>query len=428
MIYFLLVLFASHLLMFAKSTPESRPFLGVLLFSHAYFCIGGYYFWIEYAGLDFVGMSWDVGSVALSLIILSISTVFVAGIVFLAAPRGFAKPMSNRFLTPPTLNYGFLMLGGTGAAFVALSGFDQNEGQASNSFLLIAYQFADLLIPSIVFLVACRPSLPRYLFVITFVLYAVFVGFRYKLAILFFPLFLLRLYGQGSKVRKGVEIGAATCAVLALFSFMTLFRVKFGTPDLSRTIDQRDLLYSFFAESNITFGLTIITKNYLFGDINYHFLQPVIDGLLELIPRALMPSRETGLYLVEMKNFFNTAEGAASATAYPFIGEFIVMGGHLGLVIGVFVYSIVYLVLHRIILKSAQSKRILLGGIGLLASMMGYYHYSRGYLPQQLKAYIFIIFPYALICSAHARESRAQLMNKPMPGSWKELQTPDTIA
>ena len=148
------------------------------------------------------------------------------------------------------------------------------------------------------------------------------------------------------------------------------------------------------------FGMEVIVKNYLDPAAQHVHLAPLIDSALGLIPRILLPSRDSyAQYIAEYDTLFETREGATSHTAYPFVGEFIMMGGYIGLVIGVIAYAFFYKFFHSALLKVAATRSQFYAGIGLLAAEMGYYHYSRGYLPQQIKAYVFVILPYIVMCA-----------------------------
>jgi hypothetical protein len=187
---------------------------------------------------------------------------------------------------------------------------------------------------------------------------------------------------------------------------MTLYRSRFMGLDLSVQSENVDtnLVFGLFAESNIIFGLSSIISQYL-DKGNYYFLSPIFDALTDLVPRFLMPDREHGLYLQEMTWGFISDEGINSKTAYPFIGEFAIMGGWLGISFGIVIYSYLYIFLYRLMAKWSSNKRMFFVGVGLIAAQMGYYHYSRGYLPQMLKSYIFIVLPYIYLCRAQFRST-----------------------
>lgn len=71
-----------NIFLFLKVKIEDRIFLGLLLFSHCYFCLGGYYFWVLKENTFFAEV---VGghAVNISIAVLSISTTLIAIFVFL---------------------------------------------------------------------------------------------------------------------------------------------------------------------------------------------------------------------------------------------------------------------------------------------------------------------------------------------------------
>jgi hypothetical protein len=289
--------------------------------------------------------------------------------------------------------------------------------ESRNSFLLIAYQFGDVLIPCILFAAASGGGAKRFAGVtgLFFFIYALLVGFRYKLALVFVPLVFWHIFrgerlGRATKFVTTVLLGLGGVGV---FSAMTLFRVKFGTPDFSREVRSGDIMYSFFAESNILFGLTVILTGFVDRGI-FFYLTPIFDSIKELIPHLLWPNRTSGLYLEDMVS----EVGRNAYLGYPFIGEFALMGGYFGIAIGDVVYVLVYRYFRGSILKNAPNEGTAVMGAALLAIIMGYYHYSRGYLPQATKAYIFVLVPYLVLCFfAKRRAVRCYELNAGLPGS-----------
>jgi hypothetical protein len=410
-----LILVASlsiHATCIAVADRMTRIFITILFLSHLYFCGGGYVYWVWDQDGYFGEMYWEPGLLERSIITLSLSTMAVALIVTLIQRR-IKKPYppAKQIAWSNTLLYVYLIptsLGLIGCVVVLFTGINI-DFEFRNPFLLIAYQFSDVLIACILFAAAVRGrgrswALGTGAF---FFVYAVIVGFRYKLAlvlvpILFWYLFETKSRGSKSLVKKVTSVVFFGFGGLLVFSLMTIFRVKFGTPDFDQQVAASDLIYSFFAESNIQFGLTAILATYVDHE-TYYFFAPVLDAIKELVPHVLFPSRTSGLYLLEMQLGFLTDAGSASGTAYPFVGEFAIMGGYVGIVIGTVLYALSYVYLHNLIRRKAPNFSVSVMGIALLATLMGYYHYSRGYLPQATKSYLFVLVPYILLSSQSLR-------------------------
>ncbi len=426
MLFLLLISLTIHFYLFKSSEAGDRIFLGVLFASQTYYCLGGYLYWVVSEQGYFAGVNWSIDDLSVSILALSSASTAIATIVYFW-PRLFpAKTAPIPHETRKTLEipYTALVLFFLGfiasvtvlseslsAASFDTSGFD--FGRRSD-FFLIAYQFSDLLIPVILFLLVAR-GLTKFnlALIIYFLIYASFVGFRYKIALFIFPLGALLLATNLPKKRKIFYTFLFGLGVLAHFSILTLFRQKFSGIDLGANVERslESFTYGLFAEANVVFGLTAIFSEYTNAD-QFVYLQPIYDAFLELIPRIILPDRVTGEYLTRYVGGFITDEGEASGTAYPFIGEFAVMGGWIGVCIGVIAYAMLYISLRAWLRKSALTRSNYLCGLGIVGGVMGYYHFSRGYLPQMLKAYLFVVMPFIFLCARQkAIELRFQIRN-----------------
>lgn len=412
MIYIILCSIMIHALCVAKASAYARVFLSVLLFSHIYFCLGGYFYWVTLQDAYFVGFHWKPDLVVRSISTLSLATTFVALCAFFGEGKIPLKKTSfERGHDHPIalVSWILLCLGLVASVFVLALGSFAVDRTADNRspFFLIAYQFADMLIPIILYRIGKRGySGLNVLLILYFMIFASLVGFRYKIALIVIPLLTQVMLKPVSLSRKMAVLVPASACVLVLFSFLTLFRDKFGVPDFNKPLDDplMEIMYGFFAEANIVFGLSSILSSYVDRGV-YFPLDPFLDIFKEWIPRILLPNRTTGDYLRNMLFGFVTDEGMNSATAYPFIGEFAIMGGNLGLWIGAFCYSLLYLILRRSVNRWADTPDLVAIGLGLIAAMMAYYHYTRGYLPQVAKGYIFVFLPYLYLCSRNVHSN-----------------------
>lgn len=425
----LLFCLSTHAFLLKYSKKEEKIFQSVLLFSNIYFCGGAYYFWLVINETYFAGLIWGVGALERAILTLSISTTMVAVLVCAITNKpitnvpAFTKSYCDQL--PKTL---WLFCG---VAFIS-SLVVLNQGvfgdiESRGAFFLIAYQCSDLFVPAILFLVALRGvSKSTIVLTLYFIFYASMVGFRYKIALLAIPLITLLMFSELKKSKKAILVGAAMLTVMTLFSLLTLFRSKFSGIDINRSLDDvwSDLQYGFFAESNIIFGLSSALTQYIDKE-QFYFIEPVVDIFREWIPRVIVPDRVTGAYLTPMQLGFITEEGINSGTAYPFIGEFAIMLGWFGIVFGIFAFAAWYVYLRNRLFSLAISKEAWIAGLGLIAAVMAYYHYSRGYLPQIAKSYIFIVFPYYWLCSQQKnivqRRIRAMLKTPRLGRSRKNL-------
>jgi hypothetical protein len=334
------------------------------------------------------------------------------------------------------LSYWVLLpVGLAAAAYVLLKGsFTTSTGLAyvdlyTDPIFKIAYQCSDLVVPLFVFAFArYRFNNATLVLFVAFLLYAVLVGFRYKIALLALPIALYYAFKRGPIARKITVLSALGGGALILFSVMTFHRVKFGVPDLTQALTDSasDFLTEAMGESNILFGMISITKNYADAG-NVYPIDPFRDAIAELVPHFLWPGRVTGEYLSAMNYGLISKEGYESHTAYPWIGEAFMISGYYGLLWAPPALAARYVWLKSTLRRFAVSRHEYVLGLGLLAAMMGYYHFSRAYMPQALKGYIFVVAPYLWLCFATRsrlalnravalRRSRADTTDRVKPG------------
>lgn len=387
-----------HVGCLAAADRLTRMFIFVLLLSHVYFCAGGYFYWVWFRDREFTGWVWQAAALDRALIVMSLATAGVAFVVTVV--NGFRWRTPRPLWHGTDLNIRVKALIYVVVVSIVCGMYVLAIGDSTGSgFVLIAYTLSDMLIPSILFalILGRRYRNLGFILVGVFVLYAILVGFRYKLALLILPVMLWVYFGNLPKMTKitlSAVIGGCT---LALFSVMTLYRVKFGGGlDFSRG-GSVDPLYGLFAESNVVFGMASIMGRFVDQDV-VRYLEPLVDALKELLPRVFFPDRTSGLYLLDVADGLMTDEGSRSGTAYPFVGEFALMGGYPGIVLGTLAYGLLYCWLHAVVVRVSPSESLMRMGLALLATIMGYYHYSRGYIPQANKAYIFVFAPYLLLC------------------------------
>jgi hypothetical protein len=394
----------------------------VILISYSYYCVAGTLYWALYQEAEFAGVHWGIDTLLWSAQVLAYSTVvLVAAIIAVSFGTTTKRATLQLSRFPNNVQFGpwrdmpnaywvLLFVGLAASLFVLVTGsFSDITFDTRNQFFLICYQLSDLLVPVTLFTVAVRGySRATVLMIFFFTLYVVLVGFRYKLALLFIPILLDQFSRRGSVSEKAVSLAGLGTAAALLFSLMTLYRVKFGIPDLTRQIDNPldDFFYGIFAEANILFGLSSILINYLEANVVY-MIDPFVDAVKEWIPRLILPDRVTGDYLYLMQGGFRSDMGITSGTAYPWIGEFLIAFGYFGFVLGPLFLACIYVYLKAKLLRYSGSLRQYALGCANLAAVLGYYHFSRGYFPQISKAYLCIVVPYIYFCYA-ASGKRAQ--------------------
>jgi hypothetical protein len=72
-------------------------------------------------------------------------------------------------------------------------------------------------------------------------------------------------------------------------------------------------------------------------------------------------------------------------------------------VLGIVFFSVVYLFFKKSILNKKSDEKIILSMLWLLGTFMGFYWYSRGYIPQIFKGFIFVIFPMIFLVKGSRR-------------------------
>ncbi len=396
--------------------PYHRPLLLVLMVSGLYYGVAGPAYWYYIEDGYFVGMFWNDRLEECSTYIVLFTVYFAAMCVLSTIALKFRDVDKQYVMVGDSVRLVsvFGVIGAVSAAYVTASSLTHGALDRSDPLILICYQFSDILVPVCLYLVATR-GLDRVSgsYAAGFFAYAVLVGFRYKLVLLFVPLAFVMFFAEKkglSGLRRRIGAALVLAVVASVFVMMTLVRKKFSGLDFGALADVQpeDVWYGFFAESNIVFGLIGVMNRYV--DVSQHIgIVPLTDSLLELIPRFLVPWRETGGYLLEGATGLMTKEGETSGTAYPFFAEYLMMGGWLFAFFGIGLVALIYRKLIGICLRARRiAPGMYWGGLGLLATFFGYYYFSRGYMPQIVKGFLFVVVPYFMLVanSLHKRSGR----------------------
>lgn len=409
----------------ATARRYESDFYWVFAATTIYYGVGGLWYWGTYRQGYFLGVYWgsEVQYAAFLLCASSLFVVILARTLKYRSRGMFVVPEQvdvRQILLPPLFKKLFI-IGMIGTCYVLFSVlFLGGLNRTSDSFILVAYQFSDLLIPVIIFLLATRGYRGWVLLLIVFyTCYGMAVGFRYRLFLFLVPIVIGEIRSYGRLGRSGGVRRFAKLAVgfvlggglLWLFSFMTAARRKFSGIDFATagfsTFDSK--LYGLFSETNTLFGLVSAIRKYLDPqDVNYIYLIPFRDAILELIPKFLVPWRNTGQYYQTVAEGLVTDQAANSGTTYPFVGEYILMFGYIGIVLGCICYASLYAYFARSVARNSGGLRPLHGyGSALLAAFFGYYFYSRGYIPQVVKGVLFVVVPYIALLRSYKRSLAA---------------------
>ena len=434
-----LVAIVVHFLVIVCAKPKLRPAVALLWITSLYYSVLGPSYWLFFKDGEFLGVNWTdempratayvgISALCLALAIMALDTLLSAA----RKSVGKVSTGSHDYSLINDIDWGksvriwqAVFALGLISTLVVFGQIMRGAADAESieKLNLVAYQFSDLLIPCIVFVIGARGldklTLPM---LVSFTAYAAIVGFRYKLVLVYFPLVVIYLFPvlgpkNVSKIKGSlIIIGAAVG-----FSVLTITRSKFSGIDFQAlsAASADDMLYGFFAESNTIFGLIGVLHESVDAKIYVH-LDPIRDTLLELVPRAILPDRVTGSYLGTPLERLIAEEAMNSGTAYPYLGELLLMGGHFALALGTVILAGVYLSVSRLFERlPVGAYRLANAGYGLIAVYFGYYYFSRGYLPQTFKAFIFIVVPFVVMVAfvGHRRAVMGGEVGSISPGS-----------
>jgi hypothetical protein len=411
-----LFVFIVLVMLFAKKLVPTTDRLFFYVFSIAtlYFGVLGPWYWLAVDDGYFININWS-DEIWIAQLAYFCSFIFVALLLVFGKKRNYI-PLVPEFKLPASqFEYLFLGAGSACAAYVMLNAKSfalRGIAGMADPLLLMMYQASDMLIPVILFRI-CRKGFgaENIALIIGFVTYAIFLGYRYKLILFLFPVGMI--YFSSGKRFSPARIALVIVGgflVLGLFTIMTNARAKFGGLALSGSGASDDLLgsgamlYGFFAESNILFGLCSILKNYT-NYSDWVFFTPIISSFLDFIPRALYPDKHLYGYVANMYIGLGGAETSTTGTAYPYFGEYLMSAGWAGMMVGLILYVIGYRFMLVRLLRFAPTKKIMSGGIALLSIFWGYYYFSRGFSPQILKGVVFVLVPYWILMKSRRNGS-----------------------
>jgi hypothetical protein len=387
-----------------RREPLGNIFPLTLLVTGLYYAVLSPIYWLEVQDGYFVGVNWS-DAIERVVALFGVALLLYYG-VFLMRTRSMAGEPNLPLVTPRRMgraNFAMISLGLLSCAFVVVTNSNRN------ALFLTAYQFSDLTVPALLYAYANNPR-SRMIKVLCglFVLFTIFVGFRYKLILFALPFWLIALR-SAPPAAKPMYLVVPPVALVVLFGILTVTRVKFSGLDLNQfsQVNAEALLYGIFAEGNIIFGTAALLERVVDQGVQVG-LQPVFDSVSELIPRFIWADRETGSQIWLVLSGLVTEQGYNSATTYPFFGEYLMMYGYAGMVIGVTLAGLFAAQVYRFLHRNAVNLRELWGGTALLAAVFAYYYISRGYMPQFVKSVLFVLLPYTYLVWTNRRRRRLQ--------------------
>lgn len=390
--------------MYKVTSVGLKVFVTVFFISTFYYGVLGPWYWLEYRSGRFLGAYWleemHVIPLVYVLVYLLVSCVvlFRDGCIsrLLVGTRRVANPL----LSKKVLSI-FLALGFVSSLYVYVVGGGQEGAVTTDPFLLILYQISDVLIACILFAFSCSDGkrFKWWLVVLVFVLYAVFTGLRYKIALLLGPILLAYYYDGNTALREKVILAASIAFLIVGFAVMTVSRSKFSGIDLDALydVDAEMFFYGLFAETNGVFALSAAISQYG-RELSFVYFEPIWEVVVQFVPRFLYPEKDLYGHLRDIAfGIAMTEESMRSGTAVPFFGEYYVMFGWLGVFVGVVAYCFFTIwLIGRVIIWSVSPRQALIG-VALISVYMGYYYYSRGSVAQISKGLVFVILPYLIL-------------------------------
>lgn len=404
---FIIILFIASTVMAAKK-HRLRPLFLVLTVCSLYYGVLSAFYWQNIEGGYFLGVYWGdyIEVAALAVVSAVFFQIIAIKLYWSIRKKSYKYSLPSEAISSRLTNkggrYAKIILGFAGflallVLVLARDAYTYGEVARGGAFLIF-YQMSDAFIPALVALVAIKGFNKNNITLIgLFVAYTLYLGLRYRIVLLAIPLLLIYLNQNGGRISAKRIVNAAllSVAMLGVFVALTTLRSKFGGVDLTGASDF-DFAYAAMAESNIIFGLIGIIRSFIEMDQGIQF-GPVIDVFKELLPRFIVPDRTTGAHLTMAMAGLGSPDAFSSGTAHPYIGEFMVMFGWAGISVAVLFVTLVVCFFLDVGLRlsiRASNSDIWAGSIGLISAFFGYYFFSRGYLPQAVKEFIFVIIPY----------------------------------
>lgn len=306
----------------------------------------------------------------------------------------------GRILTIITM-IGIIGLVGTGGL---VNQFDVINASGASSLLGGGGAFRNYLMHSINLLVGAscfyliatmkkKNQLPWLIFVFLFAL-AVFTrqGFRWRHVII--GMSLLAVF----HLIKGKRINVVLLSALAVLGIIVMGFIEstrnYGSGlryDTEQSLSGEDLFERGLGESSVfmTTGL-LVAKTTI--DNDFIGFDPVIQAIAMPVPRILWPGKPSGDYIKKIQDLYSWEhELAGIGVAVLNFGEYYLMFGFMGIVVGCLTLGLVFKVVWRWFLLNRDNPL----AIVVYAVFFSYIYViiSRGYLPQVVMLFVFTVFP-----------------------------------
>ena len=235
-------------------------------------------------------------------------------------------------------------------------------------------------------------------------------GFRYKLFFLTFPLFIFILISKNFK-----KIFYISFISISLFSFI-FFNVFFETIRTYNGLNLsnlslfriQDIVYRLFnsAESGVFFITSGIIAS-IPEKIPLVYLYPIYKTITFPLPAALWPNKGSDHIKDAIIRFFDGNVNMASGAQVLNFGEYYLMFGWIGIIIGSFVLGFILKKLWIWVL--IHDDEVIAVPLYLLNVCYIFIIISRGYLPQQFYIYAFAILPATITYLLSAKKFKEKL-------------------
>lgn len=160
-----------------------------------------------------------------------------------------------------------------------------------------------------------------------------------------------------------------------------------------------ELLLEGFGESAVFMTTGFLVSQVKEKDV-YIGWDPVIQTLVMPVPRAIWPGKPSGDYIRVIERLYDSVfVGNGLGAAVLNFGEYYLMFGYTGVIVGYFLWGIIYRSVWQWFLKHRTNKL----AIVTYAVFFSYIYMiiSRGYTPQVVMLFFFTVFPLYVIFNYH---------------------------
>ncbi len=238
-------------------------------------------------------------------------------------------------------------------------------------------------------------------------------GFRYKILFLTFSIFLFILLIK--KLNAGVKILIGFSSFLLFFILNPIIELtrSYGSGLNLEKLSNFNFSYmfnSFFISSDssvflATSGLMSVVPS----KVSFVYFYPIYKLLIHPIPSNLIADKNPGDYLKNTMNVVFGSNAQAYGAAIHNYGEYYLMFGWIGIILGSFIFGFILKKLWIWILIHKDEEIAI--PIYLLNVSFIYMIISRGYLSQQLQIYSFSILPIVLVYFIFSKRIKSNLIN-----------------